>query len=100
MIYTTNIQDIEKYNTKTFRSLLRHFALSGLSLKNKLGNGQKTLKKPRVQFLYIHHVFDDELKKFDELLKFLSSTHTFITYNEAVDKRLEIQNYFPSHAVV
>ena len=71
------------------RYLLRHKTLDLLSLKNKFFRDMEYLKKPRLQFLYIHHVFKDELEKFDILLKSLSVHHEFISYSEGVEKLLK-----------
>ena len=60
-----------------------------MSFKNKFFRETEYLKKPRIQFLYIHHVFKDELKNFDILLKSLSAHHEFISYSEGVDKLLK-----------
>lgn len=79
-------QEVKKTQPRTLRQFARHIALDGLSLKTKLPGSNKILGKPRIQFLYIHHVFDDELDKFDKLLNVLSINHTFISYSEAVHK--------------
>jgi peptidoglycan/xylan/chitin deacetylase (PgdA/CDA1 family) len=50
---------------------------------------EAALQKPRVQFLYLHHVFKDEEKKFEELIQTLSKQHKFISYSEAVEKVLQ-----------
>jgi peptidoglycan/xylan/chitin deacetylase (PgdA/CDA1 family) len=59
-----------------------------MSLKNRISQEQSFLKIPRIQFLYIHHIFKDEEEKFEALLIKLSETHEFITYSNAVDKVL------------
>jgi peptidoglycan/xylan/chitin deacetylase (PgdA/CDA1 family) len=46
------------------------------------------LQKPRVQFLYIHHIFRDEEVLLRRLLEKLSRHHTFISHNEAINKIL------------
>lgn len=85
MKYFETYKEIKSVNV---RGHLRHVALSGLSIIDKVTNFKKELKKPRVQFLYIHHVFKDEEKKLELLLNILSENHTFISYSDAVEKIL------------
>ena len=95
MKFTTNYVDIwdsdffERTLGEKIRDLLRNKTLDFFSFKNKFFREIEYLKKPRIQFLYIHHVFKDELKKFDALLKFLSLYHEFISYSEGVEKILK-----------
>jgi peptidoglycan/xylan/chitin deacetylase (PgdA/CDA1 family) len=88
MNFTTKYSEIKKNNPNSLRGLLREIALTALSHKTKLLGIEKHLKTPRVQFLYIHHVFEDEESKFDVLLRQLTKHHTFISYSEAVEKVL------------
>jgi peptidoglycan/xylan/chitin deacetylase (PgdA/CDA1 family) len=55
----------------------------------KLNGIQNELNKPRIQFLYIHHVFRDEEIGLERLLKKLSLNHEFLSYSEGVTKILE-----------
>ncbi len=82
--YMTRYEDLVRSKTKTLRGYARDLALTGLSL----AASEKYLAIPRVQFLYIHHVFKDEEKRLDALMKRLSKHHQFISYNHAVDKIL------------
>ncbi len=41
--------------------------------------------KPRIQFLYIHHIFKDEEKRLEALLETLSRHHHFASYSASVD---------------
>ena len=82
--FISNYDDLKRSKKKTLRGSLRDLALTGLSWMA----GEKYLEVPRVQFLYIHHVFKDEEKPLDILLKRLSRHHQFITYNDAVNKIL------------
>ena len=68
------------------RYSLRQIALDSLSFQNKLINLEKYLSKPRIQFLYVHHVFSDELEKFESLLTELMKYHEFISYSDAVER--------------
>ena len=80
----TNYEDLKRSKARTLRGYARDLALTGLSL----ASSDKYLEKPRVQFLYIHHVFKDEEKRLDALLKQLSKRHHFISYADAVEKIL------------
>lgn len=86
--FTRTFEQVKKDKPKNVKGYARDFALNGLSLKTKLPNANKVFEKPRIQFLYIHHVFDDEIQNFDKLLKALSKQHLFISYSEAVTKIL------------
>ena len=66
------------------RSAVRNVTLDGLHLIEKFKNSN-ALSKNRIQFLYIHHVFKDEISNLKELLNFLSEDHFFISYSEAVN---------------
>jgi len=88
MKYITTYKQIKKSNPKKLRELIRSITLDGLSLITKLPYSKKFFEKPRVQFLYIHYVFDDEIENFDKLLYTLSQNHTFIGYSDAVNKIL------------
>lgn len=85
---TTTFKEVKKYKLKNIRGLVRALALNVLSIKTKSLNAITIFEKPRVQFLYIHHVFDDEINNFDKLLKLLSVHHSFISYSDAVHKIL------------
>lgn len=85
---TTTFRQVKRIKPKNLRGFARDIALNGLSLKTKLPNSKIIFEKPRIQFLYIHHVFEDELKSFDKLLNALSKNHTFIGYSKAVNKIL------------
>ena len=61
-------------------------ALHGLSLGQRLSGREKLFSRPRVQFLYIHHVFKDEEKALKRLIKALGRQHHFISYSEAVER--------------
>jgi len=94
MKFTTNYFEIweseifKRTPIERIRASLRNTTLDLLSLKNKVLSERDYLKIPRIQFLYIHHVFQDELEKFDLLLKSLVLSHEFISYSEAVQRIL------------
>ena len=78
-----------KYNQNgKFRAAVRSSVLDLLSLKHKILGDEEILKTPRIQFLYFHHIFQDELKNFENLLEYLSKDHFFISHSEAVDRLL------------
>lgn len=64
-------------------------ALDAFSLANDLEKNKKLLEMPRVQFLYFHHVFKDEVVQFEKLVAYLASRYTFITHSEAVRRITE-----------
>lgn len=82
--FITSYHDARRLKKKTLGTYMRDLALTGLSFSAN----EKYLDKPRVQFLYIHHIFKDEEKKLDLLLKRLSKNHSFISYSDAVNKIL------------
>ena len=86
---------IQHYNQikkkKKIRDFLREIALDFLSIKSNLLNEHKFLKKPRIQFIYLHHFFKDELQNLENLIIWLSQNHTFISYSEAVNKIVNSQ---------
>jgi peptidoglycan/xylan/chitin deacetylase (PgdA/CDA1 family) len=81
--------EIKAFDRSGIRDFFRNVMLDGFSLRNKIIGIEKYLKKPRVQFLYIHHIFKDELENFDKLLLRLSKEHTFISYSDAVNRVLQ-----------
>jgi peptidoglycan/xylan/chitin deacetylase (PgdA/CDA1 family) len=85
---TTTFRQVRKNKSINLRGFIRDLALNGLSIRTKFPNAKSRFEKPRIQFLYIHHVFDDEIEKFDKLLKLLSKNHDFISYSDAVNKIL------------
>ena len=82
--FMTRYEDLKRLKKTTLRSYARDLALTGLSLSAS----EKYLDKPRVQFLYIHHVFQDEEKRLDVLMRKLAKQHQFISYGDAIEKIL------------
>lgn len=80
--------DIKSLQPFSVRGHIRTFALNGLSVIDRIKGIQNDMNRNRIQFLYIHHVFKDEEKKLDILLKQLARHHTFISYSDAIDKIL------------
>ncbi len=88
MNYIESYGDIKKMSPISVREYMRSAVLTGLSLLDQFRDLESQIKKPRVQFLYIHHVFKDEENSFRVLLNKLKQTHTFISYSEAISKIL------------
>jgi peptidoglycan/xylan/chitin deacetylase (PgdA/CDA1 family) len=71
----------------TPRSMLRQTALSTLAaLYRGVGATSYWLSQPRIQFLYLHHLFPEEEQGFRRLLELLGKTHWLISYSEAVQR--------------
>ncbi len=69
------------------RRMVRHAALTALSgLWQAGGMIERALRRPRIHFLHLHHVFPDEEAHFRGLLRALARDHTFISYSEAVER--------------
>ncbi|APQ18505.1 polysaccharide deacetylase family protein [Maribacter hydrothermalis] len=92
MHYITKLEELQNYWAKSkkaqIRSFARNIALDLISLKESSVDFDKVFEKPRVHFLYIHHIFDDEIVNFDLLLKLLSKQHTFLSHSDAIKKVL------------
>lgn len=86
MTFIENYSDLISLKPPTIRARLRDVVLEGLTLWNRLGGGEELLRTPRIQFIYLHHIFNDEVAKLEILLIKLSKIHTFISYSEAVEK--------------
>lgn len=85
------IKDLTTGHGKTHpspaRDLLRHGALSTLAAFYKAtGQMGAALAKNRIQFLYLHYLFEDDRDPLRKLLTRLSAKHRFIGYSEAVDR--------------
>ena len=89
MKYFDTYKEIKKLKPEGLRGNLRKYALNGLSVLDKVKGINDELNKPRIQFLYIHHVFRDEENGLDKLLNKLSLNHEFLSYSESVDKILK-----------
>lgn len=77
-------------NLANLRSIFRYVALTGLATIDRATGAMATsLEKPRVQFLYLHHVNKEEVNSFRKLLSTLSASHEFIGYSEAVKRVLD-----------
>ena len=88
MTFATKFSQVEQYQSGKLRQAARYAALDLLSLKQSVSGATAALKLPRVQFLYIHHCFEDEVDSLDRLLSKLANHFSFITYSEAVNRVL------------
>ncbi|MBK6371009.1 MAG: hypothetical protein IPF64_14610 [Flavobacteriales bacterium] len=87
MSYATRYAEIKAYNPHGLRGTLRNVALDGLATAYQVGGRmERALQRPRVQFLYIHHTFTDELAGLERLIKDLARHHSFISHSEAVER--------------
>ena len=80
--------EIKRSQKGKFRSALRCIALDALGMVDTLSNAEDLLTRPRIQFLYIHHIFKDEVANFEKIVAYLSKGHTFISHSEAVHRLL------------
>jgi peptidoglycan/xylan/chitin deacetylase (PgdA/CDA1 family) len=85
--YTLNYADVKRVKPPGFRGNIRDLTLTALSgiYKNTVG-WESMLSKPRIQFIYIHHVFADEENGLRKLLAALSKYHNFISYTDAWER--------------
>lgn len=80
--------EVKKEMPAGLRGWIRDRVLDGLSMTQSSAAVATALSRPRVQFLYIHHVFPDEEQGLRRLLDFLARQHTFISYSDAVNRLL------------
>lgn len=79
--------DYQRLHRPSIRSFARSTALSALALAAEVrGATESALARPRVQFVYLHHVFADEEAGFRRLLAELANGHVFIGHGEAIDR--------------
>ncbi len=84
--WTTRYRQIDR---PTWRGRARHAAIATLAAGSRLtGSIESALKRPRVQFIYLHHVFEDEVDSFRALIRTLTSKMKPIDYSEGVERVL------------
>jgi peptidoglycan/xylan/chitin deacetylase (PgdA/CDA1 family) len=72
---------------RTLRGAVRAGALSLLGGGYAFtGYRARMLQRPRVQILYLHHVFPDEEAGFRRLIERLAVDHTFLSFSDAVER--------------
>ena len=81
--FVSSYRDLKRWSP---RAAARSAALTGLGAMQRLTGGQaRALQRPRVHVLLFHHVFEDEMVAFDELVSWLERTgHVFVSYSEAI----------------
>jgi peptidoglycan/xylan/chitin deacetylase (PgdA/CDA1 family) len=79
-------KEVKAWQGVTLRQRLRHTAMDALVLKDRFAPIEARLRRPRVQFLYVHHCFPDEERALHRLLDALAKHHHFISYDEAVER--------------
>ena len=87
MVSEPTLAECRRLRPASARDHARHAVLSGLaSLAELRGVVDSALARPRVQFVYLHHVFADEEAGFRALLRELAEHHVFIGHGEAVER--------------
>lgn len=82
--FATRVAQVER---TTPRRLARALALDGLSAAARVvGRFRDLGSRPRVQHLYLHHVFEDEEDGFRGLVASLARDHRLISYPEALER--------------
>ena len=69
--------------------MARRGALDFLGWKARLSANEELKGQPRIQFIYIHHIFLDEIEPFRKLLAAWAEDFTFISHSEAVRRMSE-----------
>lgn len=83
---TKNYSEVKKYKDYKVRDVIKNIFLK-IALKLYIITDVKNiLLRPRIQFIYIHHVFDDEVLNFEKLILKLMKTYTFITHSNAISR--------------
>ncbi len=85
-LLTKNYLEVKKYKGYKVRDSIKNIVLKiGLKLY-ELTDVKNILLRPKIQFIYIHHVFDDEVFNFEKLILKLMKTNTFITHSDAISR--------------
>jgi peptidoglycan/xylan/chitin deacetylase (PgdA/CDA1 family) len=84
--YIENYAEIKPNFQQSARSILRSFLLDLRYWKLNRELTEETRKKPRIQFLYLHHTFKDELTGLCQLIENLMEHNFVISYSEAIEK--------------
>lgn len=70
---------------KSLRQAARGLAVSALAVESGVtGKSAAALRRPRVHFLYLHHVFADEEQGFSRFIQRLQRGHQIISHSDAV----------------
>lgn len=81
---------LRQLEIKTIKEIIRHIFLSfSYSAIVRFGRMDLAVRRARVHFLHLHHVFDHEKQRFHSMLQWLQkSGHTFISYSDAIERCL------------
>lgn len=81
--FATHSKDLQLVS---FRETVRRYVIEADAWRLTRGGELATaLARPRVHFIYLHHVFGDEMAGFRRTLQEMQKGHTFVTYSEAVE---------------
>lgn len=87
--FIENYAELSQLKRASVRDISRKVVLDLLGFTSEVtGLINRSSQKPRVQFLYIHHIFRDEEVLLRRLLEKLSKHHSFISYEEGINKVL------------
>ena len=87
MKFAETYAEVKKFQGISARDVIRHAALNTISSISSISTDRNEwLTRNRIQFLYLHHFFKDEIERFKQLIGRLSATHHFISYSDAVTK--------------
>jgi peptidoglycan/xylan/chitin deacetylase (PgdA/CDA1 family) len=87
MNYVSTYAAVKQHHSITVRDRARSAALDVMAL---LGS-DSVMSRPRVHFLYIHHIFEDELPALERLLDYLQEHFSIISHTEAANRVLHDQ---------
>jgi FkbM family methyltransferase len=73
-------------DARPLRRAARHIALDVLATGSLVTGDRGALRTPRVQHLFLHHVFPDEEAPFVAHVEALSRDHTIISYSDAIER--------------
>lgn len=71
---------------RMIRKTLRGWALDGLTVYYRWSGYIPPPAVPRVQMLYLHYVYDEQVDRFEELLAWIRGHYTIVSYSEAVER--------------
>ena len=85
--FTTSYRQVIAYKgALNWRGRLRHLVLHIISFWWLVtGKADAALATPRIHFVYLHYLFDDEVESLKQLLSRLARTHDFVSYSQAVE---------------
>lgn len=84
--WASSLQEFRGHRRGRWRRLAKSGAILGMNMADSLLRGfrKDPMRVSRVQFVYLHHVFPDEMERFRAMVRQLSSIGRFASYSEAV----------------